>query len=41
MKEYKIKDIYGDVFTYNCNSKKEAIECFNAENGKSRFDEVV
>ncbi len=40
MKKFVIIDIYGDEFSYNCESEEDAIECFNVENGKDRFDRV-
>lgn len=39
LKKFIIKDIYGDEFIYNCESKENAIECFITENGKDRLDE--
>ncbi len=39
MKQYKLCDIYGNEFTYKCNSYEEAKECFIAENGSYHLEE--
>ena len=39
METYKIKDIYGNEFSYKCEDKKDAIKCFIAENGKDNLEE--
>lgn len=31
--KYKLKDIYGTDYFYNCEDRGSAIECFYAENG--------
>lgn len=41
MKKYKIIDIYGYEFIYNCNDKEEAREYFDIENGKDRFFKFI
>ena len=39
--EYKIIDIYGAEYIYKCDSKEEARECFDAENGKDNFESFL
>lgn len=39
--EFKIRDIYGDEFVYNCDSEEEAREYFDIENGEDRFSEFI
>lgn len=41
LKEFIILDIYGDEYSYNCENKKQARECFFAENGKDNFSKIL
>ncbi len=41
VKKYIIIDIYGEEYIYFCKNKKDAKECFKAENGKDRFESFL
>jgi len=41
LEEHKIKDIYGNVYSYLCKNLEDAKECFKAENGQTAEMEII
>lgn len=37
LKQYIIQDIHSNIYNYTCFTRKEARDCFDAENGKDNF----